>query len=250
MMAVILTSSRTIFAIMTMEAVFVQMPSVRTHARNYIAPFVDSMTALLATRFILGNLKRRKLQDDDTHSFVSSRRSVESAYQTPRSSVTSLHSEGPQFPPGLPGSSVTTLSHEGSPLPPDPHLSVLFPAWPPAMDDTGNSPTPADQQTLGNWPSVTRKNNSFASLTALEYGSSSWPPERFEFECGYDNYVDPQAVTDTPQCNYPEPVPMQRGRRGSRTRTDTPLTRAAFGLDGREGGSNFMEFRSSRTPPA
>ncbi|KAJ6467865.1 hypothetical protein C8R45DRAFT_1019273 [Mycena sanguinolenta] len=230
------------------------MPSVRSHARNYIAPFVDSTTALLATRFIVGFMTGVKVDDDDTPSFVSSRGSFESpltARQSPRSSVTSLHSEGPQSAPSLPGSSVT--SHEGSRLPPDPDLTVLFLAWPPATNETETSATPADQETLGNWPSVTQKaspNNSFASLAALESGSSSWPPERFEFECGYDNYVDPQAVTDTPQCNYPEPVPMQRGRRGSRTRTDTPLTRAAFGLDGGEGGSNLMEFRSSRTPPA
>ncbi|KAJ6578456.1 hypothetical protein B0H19DRAFT_1253695 [Mycena capillaripes] len=42
-----------IFAIMTMEAVFVQIPSARTHARNFIVPFVDSLTAILATRFML-----------------------------------------------------------------------------------------------------------------------------------------------------------------------------------------------------
>ncbi|KAJ7685966.1 hypothetical protein B0H17DRAFT_1073025 [Mycena rosella] len=41
-----------IFAIMAMEAVFAQIPSARTHGRNYIVPFVDSLTAILATRFM------------------------------------------------------------------------------------------------------------------------------------------------------------------------------------------------------
>ncbi|KAJ6612860.1 hypothetical protein B0H10DRAFT_2222751 [Mycena sp. CBHHK59/15] len=39
--------------IIAMEAVFVQIPSAHVHARNFIAPFVDSTTAVLATRFIV-----------------------------------------------------------------------------------------------------------------------------------------------------------------------------------------------------
>ncbi|KAJ6503894.1 hypothetical protein C8R45DRAFT_574016 [Mycena sanguinolenta] len=39
-----------IFAIMTIEAVFAQ---ARNHARNFVVPFVDSLTAILATRFML-----------------------------------------------------------------------------------------------------------------------------------------------------------------------------------------------------
>ncbi|KAJ7646283.1 hypothetical protein DFH06DRAFT_1210263 [Mycena polygramma] len=42
-----------IFAIMTLEAVFVQIPSARNHARNFVIPFIDSLTAILATRFML-----------------------------------------------------------------------------------------------------------------------------------------------------------------------------------------------------
>ncbi|KAJ7917891.1 hypothetical protein B0H13DRAFT_2321964 [Mycena leptocephala] len=63
-----------IFVIMTVEAVFVQMPSVRAHARNYIAPFVDSWTAILTTRFILRLTKRKQQEPDDsssTHSGIS-----------------------------------------------------------------------------------------------------------------------------------------------------------------------------------
>ncbi|KAJ6556551.1 hypothetical protein DFH09DRAFT_564497 [Mycena vulgaris] len=41
-----------IFAIMAMEAVFVQIPSARAHARNYVVPFVDALTAILTTRFM------------------------------------------------------------------------------------------------------------------------------------------------------------------------------------------------------
>ncbi|KAK7045056.1 hypothetical protein R3P38DRAFT_186388 [Favolaschia claudopus] len=47
-----------IFSIMAMEAVFIQIPSARVHARNYIAPFVDSITSILAARFVLDSLKR------------------------------------------------------------------------------------------------------------------------------------------------------------------------------------------------
>ncbi|KAJ6522963.1 hypothetical protein DFH09DRAFT_1330327 [Mycena vulgaris] len=57
-----------IFVIMTVEAVFVQMPSVRAHARNYIAPFVDSWTAILTTRFILRLAKRKPQEPDDSSS--------------------------------------------------------------------------------------------------------------------------------------------------------------------------------------
>ncbi|CAK5267138.1 unnamed protein product [Mycena citricolor] len=42
-----------IFVIMAMEATFFQIPSARNHARNFIAPYVDALTPLLATRFIL-----------------------------------------------------------------------------------------------------------------------------------------------------------------------------------------------------
>ncbi|KAF7378279.1 hypothetical protein MSAN_00253300 [Mycena sanguinolenta] len=268
-------------------------PQARTHARNYIAPFVDSITALLATRFILGVLTRGKDDDDNVKSFVSSRRSFESPYQTPHSSVPSLHPEGPHLPPGLPGSPATTLSSEGSRLPPDPDLSVLFPAWPPAMNETEESSTVAAQQTLGRWPS----NNSLASLTVLESGGLRWPPETFDFE--YDDDEDPQTVLEAPQViifglteiiddngdpqtvietpqvivfglaeiidddgepqtvietsQYAniEPIPMHRGRRGSRTRIDTPLIRAAFNLGDSEDGVNAapMEAEEIRALP-
>ncbi|KAF7378280.1 hypothetical protein MSAN_00253400 [Mycena sanguinolenta] len=209
----------TIFVIMTMEAVFVQMPSVRTHARNYIAPFVDSLTALLATRFIMGILTRGNHADDDIHSFVSECpefRVPSPTVQTPESSVASLlfKAASSHSQPGISNASSTMLSSEGSPLPPGPDLSVLFPTWPPEvwialmgspltwqiqMGETENSSVPVDPQSLGNWPSRTGKNNSFSSLAALESGGLNWPPETFGFEFGYDNDVDPQAVIETPQ---------------------------------------------------
>ncbi|KAJ7709376.1 hypothetical protein B0H16DRAFT_1631176 [Mycena metata] len=43
-------SAALIFTIMAMEAVFVQ---ARAHARNFVVPFVDSLTAILTTRFML-----------------------------------------------------------------------------------------------------------------------------------------------------------------------------------------------------
>ncbi|KAJ7882529.1 hypothetical protein B0H14DRAFT_2702934 [Mycena olivaceomarginata] len=53
----VMRESMMILAIMAMEAVFAQSQA-RNHARNYIAPFVDSITAILAARFIMGTLER------------------------------------------------------------------------------------------------------------------------------------------------------------------------------------------------
>ncbi|KAJ6569829.1 hypothetical protein DFH09DRAFT_1362980 [Mycena vulgaris] len=93
---------------MALEAVFVQMPSVRVHARNYIAPFVDSLTAILATRFILGSLTRGKRDDVDDYSFAS-----------PRPSFALRHS-------------TIVENHVGDSRSfPDASRSVIFPAWPP-----------------------------------------------------------------------------------------------------------------------
>ncbi|KAJ7458910.1 hypothetical protein FB451DRAFT_1272839 [Mycena latifolia] len=54
-----------IFSIMAMEAVFVQIPSAREHARNYIAPFVDSMTAALTARLFLKVAEEEEPDEDD-----------------------------------------------------------------------------------------------------------------------------------------------------------------------------------------
>ncbi|KAJ6554422.1 hypothetical protein B0H19DRAFT_1153493 [Mycena capillaripes] len=51
-----------IFGVITMEAVFVQIPSARAHARNFIVPFVDSLTAILATRFLMEVQERSRGQ--------------------------------------------------------------------------------------------------------------------------------------------------------------------------------------------
>ncbi|KAK7036204.1 hypothetical protein R3P38DRAFT_2771698 [Favolaschia claudopus] len=64
-----------IFGIMAMEAVFIQIPSARTHARNFIVPFVDSMTASLATRFILELHERGRLEKEDTLTIFKSSKS-------------------------------------------------------------------------------------------------------------------------------------------------------------------------------
>ncbi|KAJ7308627.1 hypothetical protein DFH08DRAFT_900422 [Mycena albidolilacea] len=53
----VMRESMMILAIMAMEAVFAQ---ARNHARNYIAPFVDSITAILAARFIMATHERVK----------------------------------------------------------------------------------------------------------------------------------------------------------------------------------------------
>ncbi|KAJ6626494.1 hypothetical protein B0H10DRAFT_1998608, partial [Mycena sp. CBHHK59/15] len=55
-----------IFAIMAMEAVFVQIPQARAHARNFVVPFVDSLTAILTIRFTLeleGRIRDRGSRD-------------------------------------------------------------------------------------------------------------------------------------------------------------------------------------------
>ncbi|KAJ7453858.1 hypothetical protein FB451DRAFT_1280920 [Mycena latifolia] len=56
-----------IFAIMVMEAVFVQIPSARAHARNYVVPFVDSLTAMLTTRFMLELEERTRDRGSSQH---------------------------------------------------------------------------------------------------------------------------------------------------------------------------------------
>ncbi|KAJ7120601.1 hypothetical protein C8R43DRAFT_1034259 [Mycena crocata] len=61
-----------ILAIMAMEAVFLQIPSARVHARNFIIPFVDSLTAILATRF-LQELQQRAGMEKKPNSIPSSR---------------------------------------------------------------------------------------------------------------------------------------------------------------------------------
>ncbi|KAJ7131835.1 hypothetical protein C8R43DRAFT_1110598 [Mycena crocata] len=53
---------RMIFAIMGLEAVFILF---RMHVRNYIAPSVDSLTASLATRLIMGIVARRSRDHDE-----------------------------------------------------------------------------------------------------------------------------------------------------------------------------------------
>ncbi|KAJ7882532.1 hypothetical protein B0H14DRAFT_2702941 [Mycena olivaceomarginata] len=55
----VMRESMMILAIMAMEAVFAQSQA-RNHARNYIAPFVDSITAILAARFIMATHERVK----------------------------------------------------------------------------------------------------------------------------------------------------------------------------------------------
>ncbi|KAJ7717341.1 hypothetical protein B0H16DRAFT_1611492 [Mycena metata] len=113
-----------IFAIMAMEAVFVQMPSVRAHARNYIAPFVDSLTALLATRFTMGAVARRARADAQDSSDESSHASARPSLAPPHP-VSPVHGEdGPQSLPA-------------------PVLFTLFPDWPPQtlelQDDSSSS---------------------------------------------------------------------------------------------------------------
>ncbi|KAJ7051721.1 hypothetical protein C8F01DRAFT_1236954 [Mycena amicta] len=73
-----------IFTIMAMEAVFfqvsfccyipqclltsttfAQIPSARNHARNFIAPFVDSLTSMLMTRFLMGLASSWRSAKDD-----------------------------------------------------------------------------------------------------------------------------------------------------------------------------------------
>ncbi|KAJ6548817.1 hypothetical protein B0H19DRAFT_1265613 [Mycena capillaripes] len=103
-----------IFGIMALEAVFVQlqMSSVRAHARNYIAPFVDSLTAILATRFILGSLTRGQRQDVDNISVGTPRISFD--LRSPASTIVENHV----------GDSQSSL---------DESRSVIFPAWPPEV---------------------------------------------------------------------------------------------------------------------
>ncbi|KAJ7863333.1 hypothetical protein B0H14DRAFT_2738868 [Mycena olivaceomarginata] len=55
----VMRESMMILAIMAVEAVFAQSQA-RNHARNYIAPFVDSITAILAARFIMATHERVK----------------------------------------------------------------------------------------------------------------------------------------------------------------------------------------------
>ncbi|KAJ7192199.1 hypothetical protein GGX14DRAFT_701437, partial [Mycena pura] len=62
-----------IFAIMAMEAVFAQIPSARTHARNFIVPFVDSITPILATRFMLELAERTARAEQSQHTSTRAR---------------------------------------------------------------------------------------------------------------------------------------------------------------------------------
>ncbi|KAJ7159669.1 hypothetical protein C8R46DRAFT_1287144 [Mycena filopes] len=114
-----------IFAIITMEAVFVQMPSVsqdflpfqvrfsdqqaRIHARNYIAPFVDSevlITASLATRFLMGMGKKAEANEERIVA-LSRRASVDSSPTPPHSITFSTNpqqtnlSDTPSVPPSI-----------------------------------------------------------------------------------------------------------------------------------------------------
>ncbi|KAJ6450062.1 hypothetical protein C8R45DRAFT_1043958 [Mycena sanguinolenta] len=85
-----------IFVIMTIEAVFVRMPSVRAHGRNFIAPFVDSLTAILETRFLLRVAENRS-QDRDYPSTIASRRSLCS--QSPTLDEDTLYEPEPDSSP-------------------------------------------------------------------------------------------------------------------------------------------------------
>ncbi|KAJ7152350.1 hypothetical protein C8R46DRAFT_480312 [Mycena filopes] len=124
-----------IFGIMTMEAVFVQMPSVRIHGRNYIAPFVDSITASLATRFIMGIIERSQVEAE-TYSLSTSRRtSVDSSF-----TITSFQSPHPATFRTNPQESINennAVNYTGSALPPsraslDSNLSDT-PSLPPSI---------------------------------------------------------------------------------------------------------------------
>ncbi|KAF7332968.1 hypothetical protein MVEN_02402700 [Mycena venus] len=60
-----------IFGIMAMEAVFVQIPSpARAHARNFIIPFVDSLTAILTTRFVMEVQERSRSDCEDSNTKI------------------------------------------------------------------------------------------------------------------------------------------------------------------------------------
>ncbi|KAJ7511149.1 hypothetical protein B0H11DRAFT_2214990 [Mycena galericulata] len=58
---------------MAMEAVFVQIPSARAHARSLIVPFVDSLTATLATRFTL-EWREKALEVNDSEGGIATLR--------------------------------------------------------------------------------------------------------------------------------------------------------------------------------
>ncbi|KAJ7795207.1 hypothetical protein B0H14DRAFT_2920621 [Mycena olivaceomarginata] len=97
-----------IFVIMTVEAVF-----VRGHARSFIAPFVDSLTAILETRFLLRLTKHGSPDSDDSSS---------------THAVGSLRSQSPTL------DEETLYESE-----PEPDSSSQMLAWPPRVLD-GLSP--------------------------------------------------------------------------------------------------------------
>ncbi|KAJ7622130.1 hypothetical protein FB45DRAFT_927063 [Roridomyces roridus] len=100
-----------IFAIMAMEAVFAQIPSARTHGRNFIVPFVDSLTAILTTRFMLelaekgrGGRDRRssrsgpRIYDPTSNSFVVDNTLGSVLPTTTRTLVDEDSGSGPELP--------------------------------------------------------------------------------------------------------------------------------------------------------
>ncbi|KAJ7894247.1 hypothetical protein B0H14DRAFT_3125652, partial [Mycena olivaceomarginata] len=82
---------------MAMEAVFFQIPSARNHARNYIAPFVDSITAILAVKFILATPERGKSEEysEEPKEIIFGSVRVPSRLMTSRSTNPPLRSEQP-----------------------------------------------------------------------------------------------------------------------------------------------------------
>ncbi|KAJ7714492.1 hypothetical protein B0H16DRAFT_1702018 [Mycena metata] len=172
-----------IFVIMTVEAVFVQMPAVRAHARNYIAPFVDSLTALLATRFLM-KMNRPRHEDHDKASIVSTPPSIAS----PRPSM---------------GSSVHAEESWSSP---DNDLSALFRPWPPeTLELERNTGGRLDCEAAMDWPS--EQNDSRSSLDA---GGSmmypGWPPETFDFD-NFPSLFDCNTHADLPPETLTQQVP-------------------------------------------
>ncbi|KAJ7845422.1 hypothetical protein B0H14DRAFT_976360 [Mycena olivaceomarginata] len=162
-----------IFAIMTMEAIFVQMPSVRTHARNYISPFVDSLTALLATRFIMG--LAREIQGDEAGSATSSPRP---SFESFRVSIASTNPAAMCCPASgaSPQPALRSLQEESVQSSSAHDHSALFPPWPPeaiVLDDIHRRPSRENEM---EWPSVEG-----GQCLALDMHDSTWPPETFHF---------------------------------------------------------------------
>ncbi|KAJ7159663.1 hypothetical protein C8R46DRAFT_372740 [Mycena filopes] len=117
-----------------------QVFKVRIHARNYIAPFVDSITASLATRFIMGIIERSQVDrsqvEAETYSLSTSRRtSVDSSF-----TITSFQSPHPitfRTTPQETDNETNAVNDTASALPPsraslDLHLSDN-PSLPPSI---------------------------------------------------------------------------------------------------------------------